>query len=825
VKRTLLNDYDVRVIDKCKDGVLALQFTNKMTDYTFVIISCYLPPENSVWGSDPTGFFIHVLGLLYSFTNADAVYIMGDLNARIGEKEDFIHEIDSGICARKALDKFVNKHGEAFLDFLTESKCCTVNGRINTDGDNFTFVDARRGSSVVDYVVVPHDCLKYISHFKVHVGNQLCQELGLQGLQHSDHSLVEFHFSPCYYSNEQDEQRLDPLSTRSQVSGNGLDVSDADRDRYYTGSNNITHGSDLNRYYTRFKVNQITDQFMSSDMCRQAVIRCAERILSMRNSQSEIDRAYKEACDVYYTEMNKWLKSKNVNFSAKRRWHRTPKPFWDDHLSHLWNLLCEAESGYLSERNRHKRRDLRKVFKDHQNEFDKYYRKQKRKYFRNKCMDIENLNTRDPKEFWRQIKKLGPRSHKNIPQSVRLADGSITSDIDTVLHKWEHDYRDLYNPNMQTADFDNDFREHIVRQKVVLETESASLYPDLDFDISRMELKKVIDKLKSGKSVGVEGIPYEALKNFLSLDLLLGLFNKVLQTGLIPQLWHCAIIKPIPKASMTDPLIPTQYRGISLLSTIYKVYSGIINNRLLSVLESHNIYMEEQNGFRPKRSCAEHIYSLTTILRHRIQAKKSTFACFIDAEKAFDRIDHDLLMYKLLKLGIGGKLYKSVQNIYKDCLNCVDIGENVTNWFPVSVGVRQGDVLSPTLFGIYINDLISEIKDMNVGIQIGENKLSVLAYADDLVVLGESEEALQSILDTVSNWGKRWRMRFNNKKSNVIHFRKISTPKTNAKFRLGGCEIDTVTNYKYLGVSINETLDYNFTAENLLYLLLISSEV
>ena len=816
VKKNLFSTYHIKVIDKCRDGILALQFTNKLTDYMFVVMSCYLPPDNSVWGNDPVGFFVHILGFLYTWSTVDAVYIMGDFNARIGDKLDYIHGVDNEIPHRVALDKYVNKHGEAFLEFLNESKCCTINGRINNDNDNFTFVDARRGSSVVDYIVVPHDCLINVNYFKVHVGNQLCEELGLQGLQHSDHSLLEFHFSPCHYSNVQDVLRSD-TSNMCNVIGEGADLNTihgSDRNRYYNEPNNL-HTPDLNRYYTRFKLNQVPDQFMSNDICRRAITNCIDHILTIRNQQSEIDLAYKQACDVYYTEMNKWLKSKNVNKSAKRRWHHTPKPFWDEHLSHLWHLLCQAESRYLSERNASIRRTLRNTFKNCQNQFDRHYKKKKRKYLRDKCLEIENFNTDDPKEFWRQIKRLGPRNDKDIPLSVRLDDGSISCDIDDVIRKWENDYRNLYNPNTQTVDFDNDFKDEIVQQKHLLETDGPSLYPELNHDISRQEVEKVVNKLKSGKSVGVEGIPYEALKNCLSVNLLQSLFNKVLQSGLVPQLWRCAVIKPIPKASMTDPMIPTQYRGISLLSTIYKVYSGIVNNRLTNVLESNNIYAEEQNGFRPKRSCSEHIYCLTTILRHRIQAKKSTYVCFIDAEKAFDRIDHDMMLFKLLKLGICGNLYRSIQNIYKDCYNCVDLQKDVTNWFPVSAGVRQGDVLSPTLFGIYINDLINEIKDMQVGIQMGENKVSVLAYADDLVVLGESEAELQSILDTVSNWGRKWRMKFNSNKSNVIHFRKMSTPITNVKFSLGGSELKTVTDYKYLGVPLNENLDYSFTASNL----------
>ena len=568
----------------------------------------------------------------------------------------------------------------------------------------------------------------------------------------------------------------------------------------------------MNRYFTIFKVTTIPNEYMSNDTSKQAVANCIDHIISTANDQSEIDEIYANICDVYYKEMKTWLRSKNVNPSAKHRWRHSSKPFWDENLNDLWNQLCQAESTYLAEKGIARRRQLKQIFKNCQRCFDKYYRKQKRQYNRNKCMEIESLRTSDPKEFWSQVRKLGPRSEKGIPMSVRLPDGSITSNIDEVLSKWEEDYKNLYNPNIESLNFDEAFKEDILRQKQMLETQSNSLYLELDSEISRSEVEKVVNKLKKGKSVGVEGIPYEVLKNFMSVDMLHCFFNKILNAGLIPGVWRCAIVKPIPKGSMTDPMIPSQYRGISLLSTIYKIYSGVLNNRLLNCLESQNIYAEEQNGFRPKRSCNEHVYSLTTVIRHQIQAKKPVFACFIDAEKAFDRVDRDFVLFKLLKLGIRGKLYNSVKNIYNECYNCVDVNGNITNWFSADVGVKQGDGLSPTLFGIYVNDIITEISEMDVGIEIGDRKMSILAYADDIVVLGKSEEELQNILDVVGNWGKKWRMKFNCAKSNVIHFRKHSVPRTNFAFNLGGYEIDIVDNYKYLGVPMNENLDYSFTA-------------
>lgn len=108
----------------------------------------------------------------------------------------------------------------------------------------------------------------------------------------------------------------------------------------------------------------------------------------------------------------------------------------------------------------------------------------------------------------------------------------------------------------------------------------------------------------------------------LIYNLLLTCFKQ----GLVPSEWQKSIIKPIPKCPNADPRVPMNYRGISLLSCVCKLYSSILNERLVFYLESCNLSAEEQNGFRRKRACIDHIYSLTTIVNARKQEGKSTFA-------------------------------------------------------------------------------------------------------------------------------------------------------------------------------------------------------
>ena len=331
---------------------------------------------------------------------------------------------------------------------------------------------------------------------------------------------------------------------------------------------------------------------------------------------------------------------------------------------------------------------------------------------------------------------------------------------------------------------------------------------EINFPVCSSEVQRAVNRSKNGKAIGLDHLPYEIFKNPNSVSLLTKLFNCIYESGIIPSIWRVAIIKPIPKSSTQDLRIPTQYRAINLLSTVYKLFTTIINNRISQYLESNCLLADEQNGFRPNRNCDDHIFVLLNLLKNRKAKHLSTFVAFIDAEKAFDRVNRHLLLYKLLKAGITGKVYSIIKNIYQLCQCCVDINGHITQRFFSNIGVRQGDTLSPTLFNIFINDIVHEINSLGLGILLDNGeRVSILLYADDIALLAESERNLQKMLDVIFHWGQNWEIKFNCNKSQVMHFRKYSVSCSNFVFKLGDNNLQTINEYKYLGLVFNEHLD------------------
>ena len=269
---------------------------------------------------------------------------------------------------------------------------------------------------------------------------------------------------------------------------------------------------------------------------------------------------------------------------------------------------------------------------------------------------------------------------------------------------------------------------------------------------SILEVKRAVDGARRGKSCGIDQIPCEVLKNDATIVFLHVLFNICFNRNIVPTVWGKCVIKPIPMSSTSDPRDPLSYRGIALASSVYKLYCSVINERLTKWAESKNIITDEQNGFRKKRSTTDHISSLTSIIDTRKKLKMSTFCAFIDFRKAYDTINREKLWRRLSDIGVGGKLFRSVQALYSSVTSCVRVNSLHTDWFDVKCGLRQGCILSPILFNLYINDLALYLKSLGKGIPCDGDRVCILLYADDIVLLAETEQDLQFLLNALHDW-------------------------------------------------------------------------
>ena len=240
------------------------------------------------------------------------------------------------------------------------------------------------------------------------------------------------------------------------------------------------------------------------------------------------------------------------------------------------------------------------------------------------------------------------------------------------------------------------------------------------------------------------------------------------------------------------------------------MYSALINKRIAQYCNEINIFTEEQNGFCPKRSCEDHVFSLSSVIQNRLNNGKDTFCAFIDLEKAFDWLNRDLLLHKLLSININGNMYFAIKSLLQNTKSKVSLSETVsTSLFDVTCGVRQGDPLSPTLFSLFINDLVDDLEQTGTTLCVGNVNFNTLLYADDMVIIGESELDLQVLLNALNDWCFKWRVKINQQKSKIIHFRKVNSKQTEIDFKLNEVILEKVSSYKYLGIILDDNLKFD----------------
>ena len=318
-----------------------------------------------------------------------------------------------------------------------------------------------------------------------------------------------------------------------------------------------------------------------------------------------------------------------------------------------------------------------------------------------------------------------------------------------------------------------------------------------EFPILRQEVESAIKTLKCGKAAGVDNVPAELITHGGQpvVEVLHAICNKIWDTGKWPSTWTKSIIITIPKKGNLQ--LCNNYRTISLISHGSKVKLKIILNRLKP--QAENIIAEEQAGFRHGRSTIEHIFNLRILCEKHLQHQRNIYHVFIDFKEAFDRVWHEALWATMKKFNISGNLIETIQRLYENAMSAVLVQGATGEWFHTSVGVRQGCLLSQTLFDIFLEDIMTHaLENYNDTISIGGRQITNLRFVDDIDGITGEEDELTKLVHNLDTAATKFGIEISAEKTKIM----TNNGTLQRDITIQGQKLETLDHFKYLGAII-----------------------
>ena len=433
-------------------------------------------------------------------------------------------------------------------------------------------------------------------------------------------------------------------------------------------------------------------------------------------------------------------------------------------------------------------------YKQYRNAYVACLKEAKENYSLKLASDMRASKSISPKNWWHIAKQMMGSSRQSQYPALQV-DGNHISDP---VRKAEA------------------FNAYFVKQ-TLLDDSNTDLPADFpsfeqasfeDLLITEEEVLDQLKGLKTNKASGPDLISPRMLKE-ASKDIcpsLTRLFNMSIRLGRVPSLWKRANVIPVHKKKERDCV--GNYRPVSLLSCAGKLQEKVIFKHLYNFLQFNKLISPVQSGFRPGDSTVNQLIHIYHIISGALDKNKDVRLVFCDISKAFDRVWHKGLLFKLSKIGVKGKLLEWFTDYLSDRQQRVTLQGHTSNWKSIRAGVPQGSVLGPLLFLIYINDIVSNLQ------------CSARLFADDTTLYIDYEDAqvganaLNQDLESVKRWAIQWLVKFNPDKTTSLVCSYKNKPLEPALY-FDGCQVISVKSHCHLGLTLSHDLTWNDHIEDM----------
>lgn len=399
----------------------------------------------------------------------------------------------------------------------------------------------------------------------------------------------------------------------------------------------------------------------------------------------------------------------------------------------------------------------------------------------------ENNLKSNPKEFWSFAKSI--KGFSPVPPSVNY---------NNVIHTKPQDVVDAFSDYFSSIYKESPFSVNCVNLESL--SNNNCLWPDIRINlISSETILESINKIKSANTAGNDEIPMFLVKDcrHIIVEPLSIIYNLSLKTCVFPNIWKKAKTCPIFKSG--EKSLVLNYRPIAILNNFSKIFEGAVHNLMYSKIK--NVINVHQHGFIKGRSTMTNLSCASQIIAETIDANGQLDVIYTDITKAFDKLDHKILLDKMQHYGLSDDLRQWFLSYLSHREQVITINGYCSKPFYPTSGVPQGSNLGPLLFSIYINDVTKVISNSKV-----------LLYADDLKLLKRIENlsdhlALQADVVSFQNWCIKNKLELNVKKCKVVTYTKRRTFEP-FLYRINDCTISRDTKIKDLGVWFDQELSF-----------------
>lgn len=462
-------------------------------------------------------------------------------------------------------------------------------------------------------------------------------------------------------------------------------------------------------------------------------------------------------------------------------------------------------------------KDLRNYYTQFRNKLQKEIRQLKNSYYQRKLNECNN----NPKKVWNLINEITcQRKKQNQSFSINL-NGEIIKDPQCVANA----FNDFFLNIVENLNLNTDISENIMNSEFrnifinINQTQSIFIQP-----IMKTELENIIKSLKNGTAPGIDGVNSSIIKSIYPkiINPLLYIVNLSFETGIFPDLLKNAVVIPIYKGGQS--ICCSNFRPISLLSTFSKIFEKIMKDKLMNFLGKTNFFSDNQFGYRNNLSTENALQHFMHDVYNGLNDGSLTTGLFLDIRKAFDTVDHKIMLEKLHTIGIRGVVYNWFESYLINRKQCVRVEHYISDMKCIYQGVPQGSVLGAILFLIYINDFCN-----------GKFKGKLTSFADDTALcyvesdLDILQYKINYDLEAIQWWFTKNHMLLNVEKTKYINFylRKHWIFNDRIMYKCSNCldkqtfcnntckEVGRVTDIKYLGLVVDQEINWKMHVNNL----------